>query len=190
MSKLLENPQIIHIIAEVAVLIGVVFYFCQKNSKLTNQINELTQRLDDQEDIIRKHEQMIIKLATTLEEYNTEQKNFFTNFNNKDDFEPQIKNKKRIRKDDFLNNKNSPIYTKEDLLNTEIPPIHNIDLPSIIIRETLFNSLQTPNKVSKVEEITEENMVVEDDRIEEEEEEEEENLDNELIEELKELDES
>lgn len=68
MSKLLENPQIIHIISEVVVFIGITFYFSQKNKKLMNHINDLTQRLEDQEDIIQKHEQLILKLMNSVDE--------------------------------------------------------------------------------------------------------------------------
>jgi hypothetical protein len=70
MSKLLQNPQIIHIISEAVVIIGITFYFSQKTKKLMNHINDLTQRLEDQEDIIQKHEQLILKLMNSVDELN------------------------------------------------------------------------------------------------------------------------
>jgi len=71
MSKLFENKQLIHIIIEVIVISGLSIYFTQRNKKLTNSINELIQRLEEQEDIIQKHEKMIIKLSNMVEELNT-----------------------------------------------------------------------------------------------------------------------
>ena len=52
MSKLLENKQIIHIAAEILVLVGITFYFSSKNKKLSEHIEDLSQRLEDQEDLI------------------------------------------------------------------------------------------------------------------------------------------
>ena len=39
MAKMFENKQIIHIVCEIIVIIGIVFYFSQKNKKLTNHIS-------------------------------------------------------------------------------------------------------------------------------------------------------
>ena len=80
MSKLLQNPQIIHIVSEAVIIIGITFYFSQKTKKLMNHINDLTQRLEDQEDIIQKHEQLILKLMNSVDELN---KNDYNNLNNK-----------------------------------------------------------------------------------------------------------
>lgn len=66
--SILEKPQIIHIISEVVVFIGITLYFSQKNKKLMNHINDLMQRLEDQEDIIQKHEQIINKLSNIVSE--------------------------------------------------------------------------------------------------------------------------
>ena len=66
MSKLLENKQIIHIATEIVVLIGITFYFSSKNKKLLSHIEDLSQRLEDQEDLIQKHEQIIKQLFNTV----------------------------------------------------------------------------------------------------------------------------
>ena len=63
MSKLLENKQIIHIATEIVALIAIVFYFSSKNKKLLDHIEDLSQRLEDQEDLIQKHEQIIRQLV-------------------------------------------------------------------------------------------------------------------------------
>lgn len=62
MSSLLQNKQVAHIATEIVVLIGLTFYFSSKNKKLLEHIEDLSQRLEDQEDIIQKHEQIINQL--------------------------------------------------------------------------------------------------------------------------------
>ena len=66
MSKLVENKQLIHIGTEVVVLVGLTFYFSQKNKKLIGHIEDLAQRVEDQEDMLQKHEQIIRKLVETI----------------------------------------------------------------------------------------------------------------------------
>jgi hypothetical protein len=63
MSKILENKQIIHIATEIVALTGIVFYFSSKNSKLLKQIEELNQRLKEQEEISREHNIIINELV-------------------------------------------------------------------------------------------------------------------------------
>ena len=66
MSKLLENKQIVHVATEIVVLIGLTFYFSSKNKKLLDHIEDLSQRLEDQEDMIQKHEQIIKQLVQVI----------------------------------------------------------------------------------------------------------------------------
>jgi hypothetical protein len=66
MSKLFENKQIIHIATEIVALIGIIFYFSSKNKKLLEHIEDLSQRLEDQEDLIQKHEQIIRQLVQAV----------------------------------------------------------------------------------------------------------------------------
>lgn len=70
MSKILENKQIIHIAAEILVLVGITFYFSSKNKKLSEHIEDLSQRLEDQEDLIKKHEQIIRQLVQRINSTN------------------------------------------------------------------------------------------------------------------------
>lgn len=71
MSKLLENKQqLIHVASEVVVLIGLTFYFSSKNKKLMQHIEDLAQRLEEQEDLIQKHEQIIRQLVATVSNIN------------------------------------------------------------------------------------------------------------------------
>lgn len=72
MSTLLKNKQqMIHIVSEVVVLLGLTFYFSSKNKKLMQHIEDLAQRLEEQEDNIQKHDQLIRQLAGTIQQLNT-----------------------------------------------------------------------------------------------------------------------
>ena len=66
MSKLLENKQIIHIVTEIITVIVIIFYFSSKNRKLLGHIEDLSQRLEEQEDIIQKHELIIKQLVQAI----------------------------------------------------------------------------------------------------------------------------
>ncbi len=64
MSKFLDSKmQLIHITSEIVVLGGLTFYFSQKNRQLMSHIEGLATRLEEQEDLIQKHEQIIKKLV-------------------------------------------------------------------------------------------------------------------------------
>lgn len=65
-NTLLEKKEIIHIASEIVVIVGIVYYFNQKNKKLMNHIEDLVQRIEDQEDMLQKHEQIIKSLADNL----------------------------------------------------------------------------------------------------------------------------
>lgn len=66
MSKLLENKQIIHIVTEIITITVIIFYFSSKNKKLLGHIEDLSQRLEDQEDMIQKHELIIKQLVQAI----------------------------------------------------------------------------------------------------------------------------
>mgnify|MGYP003450339003 CR=1 FL=1 len=63
MPKILENKQLIHVASEILVLVCMVIYNNQKHKKLLKHIEDLVQRVEDQEDIIQKHEEVIKKLV-------------------------------------------------------------------------------------------------------------------------------
>jgi len=67
-NSLMDNKQLVHIAAEVVVLVGVVFYFSSKSKKLSGHIEELAQRLEEQEDHMQKQEERIQKLELTLQQ--------------------------------------------------------------------------------------------------------------------------
>ena len=53
----------VHILSEVVVLVGLTFYFNQKNKKLMAHIEDLAQRVEEQEDLLQKHDQIIKQLV-------------------------------------------------------------------------------------------------------------------------------
>ena len=65
-ENIVNKQQMIHMAAEVVILISVIFYFSQKNRKLSNQIEDLIQRVEEQENMIVKHEEIINKMAAYI----------------------------------------------------------------------------------------------------------------------------
>ena len=66
MSKVIENKQLIHLAAEVVVVIGLTFYFNTKHKKIKEHVAELSQRLEEQDQIIEKHEQTIRQIVQNI----------------------------------------------------------------------------------------------------------------------------
>lgn len=64
-SKIFQNKQqLIHIASEFIIIIAVVYYFSSKNRKLLQYIEDLSQRLDEHEEVIKKQEKLINKLLS------------------------------------------------------------------------------------------------------------------------------
>ena len=57
--KPLDNKQMIHIGCEVVALMGLAFYFSGKNKTLQTHIEELSQKIEEQDDKIQKLEEMV-----------------------------------------------------------------------------------------------------------------------------------
>lgn len=66
MSKIFDKKQMVHITAEIVVLLGVVFYFSNKNKKLMVHIEDLTQRLEEHEETVQKHDEILSQIVSTL----------------------------------------------------------------------------------------------------------------------------
>jgi phage shock protein A len=134
MSKIFENKSmLIHVAAEIIVVIGITFYFSQKNKKLMGHINDLIQRIEDQEDIIQKHEQLINNLTNAINDINSKLNN---NIN--------MNTEKHIDVNDMLKNINKAPYI--------IPSMPTLDPNSLSNKSVSFN----PKVEEKVEEIEEE----------------------------------
>lgn len=63
MSKLLKNKVAIHIASEVVVLLGLTYYFSSKNRKLLEHIEDLSQRLEEHEEVIQSHTDILNRLV-------------------------------------------------------------------------------------------------------------------------------
>ena len=62
MNRILEHKQIIHVVSEVVIIASVSYFFYQKNRKLSQEIENLTQLLQEQQNTLDKHENLIKKL--------------------------------------------------------------------------------------------------------------------------------
>ena len=63
---MLENKQMVHIASEIIVLVGMTYHFNKQNRSLRNHIEDLAQRVEEQEDLIQKHETIIKKLVDAV----------------------------------------------------------------------------------------------------------------------------
>ena len=66
LDRLIENKNLIIAGLQLVIIIGLIVYFNKRNNKLVNQIQDLTQRIDEQDDLIQKHEDIIKKLIGSL----------------------------------------------------------------------------------------------------------------------------
>lgn len=135
MSKFLENKQMIHIISETVVLIGMTFYFSQKNKKLTEKIEALSQRLEEQEDLIQKHDGIIRKLVETV---NNNNQQHLTPSILKPALDQQIK-KKNVKSVSIAHPAIQPLVQPSILKQSDVvkktrasPPIEKISTPNIV----------------------------------------------------------
>jgi hypothetical protein len=57
------KPSVIHVVIEIITLMGLILYIQHQNKNLKKQINELTARVDDQDEIIQRHEEVLQKIV-------------------------------------------------------------------------------------------------------------------------------
>ena len=62
----MDKARISHIVSEILVLISMIFYINQKNKVLINHIESLTQEMNDQKEIIDRHEKIILQLVANV----------------------------------------------------------------------------------------------------------------------------
>ena len=114
MNRILEHKQIIHVVSEVVIIASVSYFFYQKNRKLSQEIENLAQLLQEQQNMLEKHENLIKKL---LQNQNYQQ----TVMQNK----PKVVEKvKAIRKEVVL--PSPPIKEEEE---PELPRVVRLDEP-------------------------------------------------------------
>jgi hypothetical protein len=183
MSKIFENKTtLIHIASEIIVIIGISFYFSQKNKKLMGHINDLIQRIEDQEDIIQKHEQLINNLNNAINDINgkiSNNKNLSIQPESNISIKNNIKQPLRQATQTSINNK----AKSDKILNHMINPEPAVGVEFHFISPTPVPLQKKSNMFeSKVEEIIEE-----EETDDEENDFNNENLDAELEEELNDL---
>jgi predicted RNase H-related nuclease YkuK (DUF458 family) len=163
MSKIFENKSmLIHVAAEIIVVIGITFYFSQKNKKLMGHINDLIQRIEEQEDTIQKHEQLINNLTNAINDINS-----------------KLNGTKNISKTTDITSEMIGILGKDPFIQ-RMTPHRPTSVPNKFVS---FNSKVEEVKVEDIEEEVEENT----EELEEEHQDANEDLDAELEEELNDL---
>ena len=163
MSKIFENKSmLIHVAAEIIVVIGITFYFSQKNKKLMGHINDLIQRIEEQEDTIQKHEQLINNLTNAINDINS-----------------KLNGTKNTIKTTDITDEMIGILGKDPFIQ-RMTPHRPTSVPNKFVS---FNSKVEEVKVEDIEEEVEENT----EELEEEHQDANEDLDAELEEELNDL---
>jgi hypothetical protein len=124
MFNILNKKDIIHIIAEIAVVVGVVYYFSLQNKKLLEHIQKLDSKLEEQQKVIDSHEVIIKEILS-----------------NKESFTRKVDNQPRIILSSF---KSSPVFVeKEDKLprieEIEEEPEEETEEETVIIPDSEVN---------------------------------------------------
>lgn len=68
MLSTIAKPQTIHIIAEVIIIVIIAYYLNSRCNKLLLQIDSLTHVVEDQENIINKHGEIIQQLTAKIQQ--------------------------------------------------------------------------------------------------------------------------
>lgn len=64
LNNLLQNQKLFHIVSEFLILIVLIYYYNQKYKKMLSYIEDLVQRVEEQEEIIQKHDQILKSLVS------------------------------------------------------------------------------------------------------------------------------
>ena len=141
----MENKQMIHIASEIVVLIGLTFYFNVKNKKLMGHIEDLSQRVEEQQDLLQKHEQVIRKLVDFINQQQAQpdpvQKYTSPNYNR--DTSPSSASVKPIRvKRSILSERHikSPLVPPPEPKSAPVRVSFNSDSPQKSVNENLLSS--------------------------------------------------
>ena len=167
----------IHIASEIVVVIGLTFYFNQKNKKLMSHIEDLSQKIEEQEDLLQKHEQIIKKLVESINHYQSE----FKQQQRQSEFKQQQRESNYYPPPQQVQTKNKKNEKEIKTKSILVKPVLSKSEPKVSFKE------DNPRKLNPPQPPKEEKEEEEEEQEEEEEEEEDSDLDAELSEELKEL---
>lgn len=160
----IDSKQIIHIASEIVVIGGITAYFMNKTSKLTEQIDDLEIKLVQHEEIIRNHENLILKLLNAVNEMQLQiqQNNQFKQQLPKQEVLKQQKGKQEVLKqqktEQEVSKQQSPIHqysNNANILHNNLPQnLMSSRQVMIMVPSTTFN--QNEFSESKIEEINDE----------------------------------
>ena len=161
MSKLFENKQqIIHIATEIIALIAITFYFSQKNKKLMTHIEDLAQRIEEQEETLQKHDKLIQKMSSTITTLQTQLQQYSSNSRTHVNIKNDTPKKPTIHKTPKVHFKHpEPIILKtsideeEENKNGNISNIETRDTDEPVEEENLDKELE-----AELEDLEEENI--------------------------------
>jgi hypothetical protein len=173
LEKLTENKQMLHITAEVVVILGVVFYFSSKHKQISSHVEDLSQRLEDRENNIKDLENKVNQLSSVLIEQKKqfEQMGFYLR-----SLETKLNEKPKTKNVSFGKNSGKYFDRNKPIVKKPKKPTEN----KTVIEEKVEEPEQVPEQVTETSEISEENIYNTDSDSE---------LDNEINKELEELEE-
>ena len=162
MSKL--NEQMVHIATEIVVILGLTFYFNQKTKKLMGCIDELNKKVQEQEELLKKHEQIIKQMIEFINKLEIPKE------------QPKEKNGKKTKIP------KSPVVTKKDVLKIPLKvseKTNNIKIePKPKVKLTKIQELESEEESDLDAELEEElKELIESDKDEDEDEDEDEDQD-------------
>ena len=110
----MENKQIIHIASEIVAFASLIYYFNQKNKKLLSHIQDLSQKMEEQAELLQKHEEVITKMTVFI---NQQKINSSLNLSSETDSFNKKEQSKNRKKEPIKVVKSEPIKVsfKEDL---------------------------------------------------------------------------
>lgn len=63
----LNTSQIIHIVTEMIALLSITAYFMNENKKLTGKLNSLSEKVEEQDDKLQKHDKVLFDILRQME---------------------------------------------------------------------------------------------------------------------------
>jgi hypothetical protein len=181
MTKILENKQMVHIVSEIIILFGVIFYFSNKNKAMMNHIEELNQRLEEQEQKMDKQEQVLRNLVLQVKSLSSSQAQFNQrSVDNKTDgrvegkvdgrVEAKVERKQPAKTEDRVERKQSGAKAKSIIIVQKQAPI--VECNDSVCKIVELEEDEVQNSVEETKDFSDVDSV---------------DLDNELKEELEEL---
>jgi len=162
-SKLLENQRLVHIVSEFLILIVLIYYFNQKYKKMLSYIEDLVQRVEEQEDIIQKHDQLIKNIMSQqlqIQQLQTQKSQSQSQHQSQPQYQQFIQQRKQSVKPKIQKHQEQNIKSKVQLEGIpQIEELDDIEQHSVIERESnldadLANELnELNNEVEEIEEI-------------------------------------